>query len=397
MTSTVRRTAWIAAALSAVGATALMLRPAPMDVDTAEVRRAPLLVTVDDEGRTRVRDRYVVAAPAAGLLERLPWRAGDRVAAGQVVARIRPALAAPLDLRTTAQLRARMAAAEDEVMRARAARDAAVAEQEYARADASRATRLSVAGALSQAQAEEASTALRTAQERVLASESAVRVAEHALQEARAALQAPAPGAAPRGGVTVRAPAGGAVLRVIEDQERTGTAGTPLVELGDPASLEVVVDLLSSDAVRVRAGADAFIEGWGDDEVLRGRVRRVEPSSFTKVSALGVEEQRVNVILDLETGPGAGRLGDGYAVDVRIVVDRREAALVVPAGALLRDGGASAVYVVRDGRARVQRVVTGARAAFHVEILSGVEPGVLVVLYPGDRVSDGTRVVARTR
>jgi HlyD family secretion protein len=392
MTRSVRTIAWIGAAVVVLAvAFVRVTRPSPIEADLATVTRGSLVVTIEEEGRTRVRQRYVVSTPAAGTLDRVSFRPGDRVVRGAVVATMRPALAAPLDVRSTTQLRARAEAARDELGRARAARDAARAELEYAQADATRAAQLNAAGISSTADRERAGTRLRTAQQQWEAADATIRVAEHSVQEAEAGLLAPRE--APRGSsITLRAPVNGTVLRIFEESERTLAAGAPIIELGDPASLEIVVDLLSSDAVKVQPGTRARLHRWGGDATLDAIVRSVEPSTFTKVSALGVEEQRVNVLLDFDCATRPP-LGDGYSVDVQIVVDERKDVVRVPTGALVRAGDEWAVYVIDESdRARWRLVTLGARAAFEVECLSGLEAGEQIVLYPGDRVSDGTRV-----
>jgi HlyD family secretion protein len=382
---------WVAAASSAALAIMWLLRPAPVEVDVATVSRGPLLVTIEEEGRTQVRERYVVSTPASGVLDRVGVRPGDRVSRRAIVASIRPAVATPLDARSTMQLQARVEAARDELARARSARDAARAELEFAAADAERAATLNAAGALSLAARELADTRLRTAEKQAEGTEATVRIAEHAVQEAQAALLAPRE--APRqSAIALRAPVDATVLRVLEESERFLPAGAAVVELGDPKALEVIVDVLSSDAVRITPGTRALLRHWGGDDALPGVVRRVEPSTFTKISALGVEEQRVNVIVDFDC-PQLPSLGDGYSLDVQMVVDSRQDVVLVPLGALVRAGEGWAAYVVDDaGRARRRQVTVGARAAFDVECLTGLDAGERVVLYPGDRVADGSRV-----
>jgi HlyD family secretion protein len=391
MTRDLKRFLWVPFVAIAVFAVASIARAPAVEVDTATVEQRDLQVTIDEEGRTRVRERFVVSAPVNGILERVQVRVGDAVKQGDVIAAIRAAAAPPLDRRTEAQLRARAEAAEDDLQRVEAARNLARSELAQAKADATRATSLATGGAMSVAQAELSVTRLRTAEQAEQAAAAAVRLAEHARDEARAALLAPTLDT--RGAtVRLRAPATAAVLRVIEEDERVVSAGTPILELGDPRSLEIIADLVSSDAVRVQPGASVLLENWGGDQSLRGVVRRVEPSTFTKVSALGVEEQRANVIIDFDCAHEQ-LVGDGYAIDVRIVVLTRPQVLVVPLGALVRTRDGWMVYVIDDdGRARARRVEPGARAAFDVEARSGLGAGERVVLFPADRVTDGTRV-----
>jgi HlyD family secretion protein len=390
----------LAAGAAATGLAAWwLLRPDPLVVDVAAARRGPLVVTIDEEGETRVRERYVVAAPTAGRLLRIALDEGDPVEAGAVVASVEPS---PLDPRDLASARARLEAAEATQRAADAQGLRARAALDKARRDAQRAELLHRAGTLSVEALEAARLAHESAEREHEATRFAADAAAHDVEAARAVLIATQPSRARGQGppcasgsscVEVRAPVSGRVLRVVEESERIVAAGTPLLEIGDPDSLEVVVDILSTDAVRVGPGARFLVEEWGGPGVLEGRVRRVEPSAFTKVSALGVEEQRVNVIADLDAPEP--RLGDRYRVEARIVVWEGEDALRVPASALFRRGDAWQVFVVERGRARLRPVEVGALATFDAEIRAGLEPGETVVLHPTDRLRDGLRVTSR--
>lgn len=409
-----RRGLVAAAVLAAAGLAWWVFRPAPLRVDVAPVDRGPLRVTVDEEGETRVRQRYVVAAPTTGRLLRILLDEGDAVDAGSIVARIEPV---PLDPRDSAAAQARLEAAEANESAARARVGLAQATLEQAQRGARRADQLSRAGTLAAEDLEEAQLELTRARRELEAARQAADATVHEVEAARAALIAayapeaggpdetpvpPAgrPGPAAGGGgacapapcVEVRAPEGGQVLRVLEESERIVAAGTPLVELGDPAALEIVVDVLSSDAVRIRPGAPVLVEEWGGDRPLQARVRRVEPSAFTKVSALGVEEQRVNVLADLREAPLG--LGDGYRVEARIVVWEAPDVLRAPASALFRSGKRWAVFAVEDGVARRREVEVGHRGTDAVEVLGGLDAGERVILHPGDRLEDGARVQA---
>jgi len=396
-----RRNAIGIAAVAAAAALAwIVLRPAPIAVDVAGVRRGPLQVTVDEEGETRVRQRYTVGAPTTGRLLRIDVDEGQDVGAGAVVARIEPA---PLDPRDLAAARARLEAAHStqraadaEVLRARAALD-------QAKRDATRAEKLHRAGTLSADAREQALLAQTSAAQVFEAARFAADAAVHDVEAARAALLATtgagpssaAPAETCEGGascVAARAPVAGRVLRVFEESERVVAAGTPLVEIGDPDSLEIVIDILSTDAVRVTPAARVLLDDWGGEAPLVARVRLVEPSAFTKVSALGVEEQRVNVIADLEAPEP--RLGDRYRVEARIVVWEGADVLQVPASALFRHGTAWAVFVADRGRARLREITVGHQAAFDAEILDGLTPDETVILHPSDRIRDGTRIRA---
>ncbi|MCZ7618677.1 MAG: HlyD family efflux transporter periplasmic adaptor subunit [Myxococcota bacterium] len=398
-----RRVLVVAGAVLAAAALWLVMRPQALRVDVATVRRAPLRVTVDEEGETRVRDRYVVAAPATGRLLRIEHDEGDPIEAGAVVARIEPA---PLDPRDRAAAQARLEAAESSQQAARARMQRAEAALAQARRDAARAAQLHARGTASDYALEQARLAETSAVREHEEARFAAAAAASDVEAARAVLIAdpgptasrPEAAAAPSCAGAVpclegRAPVSGQILRVLEESERIVAAGTPLVEIGDPAALEIVTDVLSRDAVGVTAGTPVWIEDWGGPGALEGRVRRVEPSGFTKVSALGVEEQRVNVVIDLaEPDP---RLGDGYRVEVRIVTWEGDDVLQIPASALFRVGPQWAVFVVEGGRARRRPVEVGAQATFDVEIRAGLSEGDVVILHPSDRLDDGTRVAPR--
>ncbi len=378
------------AALGAILLAALymVLRPGVIVVESAAVERGPLTVTVDEEGRTRVRERFVVAAPVGGRLQRIDLHEGDPVAVGTVVAHIAPA---PLDPRAQGQAEARLRAAQ-------ASREAAASREQSARAafdqahrDRERSDDLGREGIQPAEGHERAVLAEIAAAAELAAARHAAEAAVQEVAEARAALLATSPDARrPSGLVPVRSPQKGAVLRLLQESDRVVAAGTPLFELGDLDDLEVVAELLSSDAVNVKPGAAMWIGGWGGGHDLAGRVRRVEPSGFTKVSALGVEEQRVNVVGDFVSG--AGGLGDGYRVEVRVVVWQSESALRVPGSALYRTGSDWRAFVIERGRAVSRMVQVGHRTNTEAEILGGLKEGERVILYPGDRVSEGVRV-----
>ncbi|MFI5214940.1 MAG: efflux RND transporter periplasmic adaptor subunit [Candidatus Limnocylindria bacterium] len=376
-----------------------LLRPDAVPVDVAPVVRGQLRVTVDEEGETRVRDRFTITAPTAGRLLRSELDAGDAVEPGTLLASIEPL---PLDARTQAGALARLEAAEATLHAARARVALAGAALEQARRAATRAEQLREKGTLSDEAHEQALLELTRHQQETAAARFAADAAEHDAEAARAALLAAPDASAPpaRGGgrppptsrLEVRSPAAGRVLRVLEESERIIAAGTPLLEIGDPDSLELVIDVLSTDAVRIRPGARVIVKDWGGDGALEARVRRVEPSGFKKVSALGVEEQRVNVIADLaEPNPA---LGDGYRFEAMIVVWEGPGVLQVPASALFRQAGAWSVFVVEGRRARRREVTVGQRGGYAAEIRDGLAPGETVVLYPSDRLEDGVRIRA---
>ena len=368
-----------------VGVVASILRPDEIEVDTAAARMASLRVTVDAEAKARVRDRYVIAAPVSGLLQRLPVAEGDVVRGGDVVARIAPA---PLDEASARQARARLDGAR--ALERDAAARVRHAESEVAQAsrDSVRASRLHTAGAIARRALEDAELAAR-AREDALAGARAQRAAALAeVAQASAALLHLQGGSASV--LSVRAPAGGRVLRVIDRSERVVAPGTPIVELGDTGCLEVVVDVLSSDAALVRAGMPVLLDGWGGDSTVAGLVRLVEPAATTRLSALGVEEQRVNVLVDLPNPPGA--LGDGYRLDARIVVWSADSVLTVPTSALVRDGDGWAVFLVQSNRAERRTIRLGRMGGASAQVLQGVAPGDEVIVLPSDKVRDGVRV-----
>ncbi len=382
-------TVGLAAALLAVA-----LWPRTVEVDVATVARGPMQVTVDDEGETRVRERFAVTAPVAGRLERVELEPGDPVVRGQtVLARIVPATSALLDPRTRAELSGAAEGARAALGQARADRDQAAASLERARATERRQQQLAEAGLVATDALEASRTARRVAEEAFRAAGFTVARAEYEVQVARARLAAPTSG----GGAAIRlvAPIDGIVLKRHRESESVVAAGEPLLDLGDPGDLEVVADLLSSEAVRVSPGDPVWLEQWGGGGALAGRVRRVEPSGFTKVSALGVEEQRVNVIVEIDDAAAARRLGDGYRVEVRIVVWQEDSVVTVPIGSLFRRGDAWAVFVVQDGRARERAARIGERNGTVAQVLEGLGEHDIVVLYPPDTLQDGMRVAPR--
>lgn len=358
-------------------------RPEPVRVETARAMRRPLRVTVDEEGETRVRDRFVLAAPVPGRVARIALREGDSVRRGMIVARIFPA---PLDPRTRQEAAARLEAAEDAQRASSAAVAQARAAFDQAQRERKRAQSLVADNAIAAEGRERTELEEELRAREWESAEFRAQAAAHDVEVARAALVS---GGEP---ISIRSPVPGSILRVPEPSERVVAAGTPLIEVGDRTRLEIVADLLSADAVKVPRGAPMLIEGWGG-ETLRGRVRLVEPSAFTKISALGVEEQRVNVIGDLADPPPA--LGDRYRVEIRIVTWSADSVLTVPASALFRFGDGWRLFVVEEGRARSRDVKIGHRTSLDAEVITGVREGEIVIRYPSDRVSDGVRVVER--
>jgi HlyD family secretion protein len=372
---------------------AVALWPTAIDIDVAAVGRGPMQVTIDEEGETRVRDRFVVSAPVMGRVERIELEPGDPVVRGKtVVARLTPAAAPLIDPRSQAELSAAAEAARAAVGQAQAERDRAVAARGRAQSTARRLESLLKSGAISGDELEAAQTTLKTAEDAVRAAEFSVARTEHELQLARARLR---PSSAGGGTVTLVAPVDGVVLKRLRESASVVPVGDPLLEIGDPASLEIVSDFLSTDAVRVSRGDAVLIEQWGGSHPLQGRVRRVEPSGFMKVSALGVEEQRVNVIIDFADDRESATLGDGYRVEVRIIVWRDESVLKAPIGTLFRRGEEWAAFVVENERVRLQAVQIGQRNDRDAQILQGLSEGQRVVVHPTDTLADGARVAVR--
>lgn len=372
-------------------------RPQPVGADFAFVVRGPLEVTVDDEGRTRVRDRYVISAPLPGRVRRIELEPGDPVVAGKtVVARFQPADPALLDVRTRTELEARARAADAAVGASRADRDRVRTELGFAQAELKRAQQLVQERVIAPRELEATARQAQALERALQSAEFALRAAEHQREVARASLMQTSGG---RGGaqIPLLSPVDGVILRRLQESETVVPTGQPLVEIGDLRNLEIVSDLLSSAAVAVKPGMDVRIEQWGGDQPLHGRVRLVEPSGFTKISALGVEEQRVNVLIDLVEPRGQWTsLGDGYRVEVRVVVWRKEDVVKVPTSSLFRHEARWALYRVENDRAVLQVVDVGGRNGLEAEVLRGVAAGDRIVVYPSEAMGDGVRVGPRS-
>jgi HlyD family secretion protein len=387
-------------ALAALLAWAFAPRPIAVEVGTAGI--GPFETTIDVDARTRVRDRFVISAPLAGELQRLALREGDAVNAGDALARLRPALSPMLDERTTREQNARIGAAQATVQQATSRVNAARVALEQARMTQGRTEQLAQQGFVSPNKIDSDRLATRSAQSDLVAATEGERIARYNLAQARAALAAVRGGAAGTD-FTVRAPVAGQVLKLHQTSEGVVALGAPLMEIGDTRHMEVVAELLSTDALLARPGSAVRIERWGGPGTLQGRVRLVEPAAFTKVSALGVEEQRVNVIIDITSAHALWQgLGDGYRVGVRIVTLSEAAVLRVPVSAVFplpaSAGGsqaAFAVFVVSGGHARLQPVTLGERNASDAWIRQGLEAGDQVIIYPPTTVSDGARVQPR--
>lgn len=394
---------WLGIALVAVAVVAMLawgFRPRPIAVEIARVTREPMRVTIEEEGKTRVKDRFVVYAPVAGYARRITMEVGDAVRAGQVVAMLdpQPQRAVVLDPRTRAEAQARVDRARAGLVEAQSRMGATRADAAYWEGQLERIERLVRSGDLPAEQLDRARTEKRRADATLEALESAVAVAEAEVEAARASLLEPtATEMQPRGDrVRVSSPVGGRVLHVVRKSEGPVQAGEPLLELGNARSLEVMVEVLSADAVKLKPGTKVQLERWGGDQPLEGTVRSIEPTAFTKVSALGVEEQRVRVIADI-TSPEEqwSRLGDGYRVEASFILWQEENVLQAPASALFRVNGGWAVFV-RDGAyARRREVRIGQRNGLTAQILEGLQEDDEIVRHPDDTVEDGTLITAR--
>lgn len=370
--------------------------PKPIEVEAATVSRGPLTVTVLEEGKTRIRSRYVVSPPIAGYLRRVPVRAGDSIEAGKtVLAVIQAAPSSFLDPRAKAQAEAAVHSAEAARMQRNEQVQSAGSELELAKKELQRADQLRKKGAIAVQEFDTASNRVDMLQNQLGSSRFALKVAEFELEQAKAALvQAesdPSEGGQP---IEVKSPVTGYVLNVYEESARTVTPGLPIMEVGDPKDLEAEIELLSSDAVNVKPGAEVSIEQWGGSEPLQGRVVLVEPGAFLKVSALGVEEQRVKVRVNFTDLPD-GMLGDRYRVEARIVTWTGENVPQVPTGALFRRGNQWMTFVLADGKAKLTKVNITHSNGIAAEVMDGLQEGQQVILHPPDSVSDGVAVRAR--
>lgn len=380
------------------------LLPSPVSVELVSVIQGPMLVTVDEDGKTRVRERYIVVAPISGLLARLQLHPGDVVEANKtVVATIEPTNPALLDARSLAEAESRVKAAEASVELAKAKLEAAREAHGLALHDLARAKDLAQKQAMSQADLDAAEHQERIAAANLRAAEFGDRVATFELETNKSAFVRTRPDSAEGsesegrkefGRINVMSPIDGQVFRVIQESATVAVSGQPLVEIGNLHELEVVIDVLSADAPKIKSGDSVLIDQSGVGP-LAARVRLVEPSGFTKISALGVEEQRVNVIADfIESSEKLSQLGDEYRIDARIVVWQNANATKVPSGALFRRGKDWAVFVVRNDRAKLEKIEIGRISSLEAEVLSGLSVGDKVVNYPSDKVRDGVAVTS---
>ena len=386
----------IAMVVLIVGALAIWaFGPSAVPADFADVTRGTLQVTVNEEGRTRVRDRFVVSAPLPGRMKRIDLDPGDPVVAGKtVLAQFEPSAPTLLDVRTRAELEARSKAAGSALGGARADRERIRAELEFAEAELKRAHSLVEQKVIAPRELELVERQAEALRRSLQSAEFGVTTAEHELELARASLIQNRSGAT--SAIPLYSPVDGVVLRVVQESAAVVPTGQPLLEVGDVANLEIVSDLLSSAAVKVKPGQPVLIEQWGGDHPLNGSVRLVEPSGFTKISALGVEEQRVNAIIDFADPAGKRpNIGDGYRVEVRIIVSSRENILKVPTSSLFRYEGDWAVYVVDGERASRRIVRLGERNNLEAEVTDGLAGGERIIVFPSDAVTDGAQVTSR--
>jgi HlyD family secretion protein len=388
----IKRVVMTLAAAVAIAFVVFAFRPKPVEVEAARVIRGPLQVTIDEDGETRAHDRFTLAAPIAGRLSRIEYHEGDQVGPNTVLATISPL---PLDAREIAEIRARIQATE---ARKREADEQAVRlESDLAQSarDLQRTRQLAKEGVISQQQVEQAENKHTSSTKELEAAKFRVQAAAADVKREKAGLVSLENRQRPGGElVAIRPPAPCRILRILEKSERVVPFGTPIVVLSNPGKLEIVVDLLSTDAVKVNPGAPVIIENWGGPTPLRARVRTVEPYGFTKVSALGIDEQRTNVIADFIDTPD--RLGDGYRVDARIVIWESPSVLKVPASALFRVGQEWSAFVIEDGRARLVPVGVGHRNASEAEITRGIDERATVILHPSNELKSASRVRIRS-
>lgn len=384
------------ALLTVVAAFVWAFIPKPVEVQVAEVTRGAFQQTIEEDGKTRVREHYTVSAPLSGKLQRIPLKAGDSIKQGQTVALIVPGAPALLDVRSERELSERIGTAEAQKARANAEVERAQASLEKSRSDLNRFKKLAADKFISQAQLDQTELEVKINSRALEAAKYASHAADHELAVARAArqqFQCEGDCGGSKREWQVRSPVAGRVLKVVQENEGIVTVGQPLLEIGNPADLEVVVDVLSTDAVQIHPGAEVQIKGSGLTSTLQGKVRLVEPSAYTKISALGVEEQRVNIIIDFTSAPEQwNSLGDGFKVDAKIIIFSTENAVKVPVSALFRKGNQWAVFVVNNNVAEERAISISRRSGQDAMVEKGLQPSEKVIIYPGDKVKDRKRI-----
>ncbi|RED37881.1 HlyD family secretion protein [Rhodopseudomonas thermotolerans] len=386
----------VVAVLAAAALLYWAFRPAAVPVDVATVSRGSFTATVEEDGKTRIRNRYVVSSPLAGRLLRLDLKPGDSVEADARVATLLPTASPMLDPRTRQELEERLGAAEASMQEAQARLDRANDQEAQARRDLERVRALHQKGAATNQQLEREELALRVAERDRVAAELRRHATEHERDQTKALMLRATATSPPAEQWDITAPVAGRVLHVMQESETVVAAGAPLIEIGDPHDLEIIADVLTTQAVEIKPGAAVMIDRWGGPGLLQGRVRFVEPAAFTKVSALGVEEQRVWVVADIlsprELWSG---LGDNYRIDARFTVAEIADATVVPEGALFRRHDGWAAFVVQDGVARECAVELIRRSGRLAVVASGLQPGQQVVVFPPSTLGDGAAVTTR--
>lgn len=393
-----RRIVIIAVALLIVAALIYGFLPKPLPVDIAKVATGALRVTIDEEAKTRVKDRFVISAPVAGYMRRIELEVGDRVGKGQKVAEIEPLRSEPLDPRSRAQAEALVSAAQATLKSARENARARDAESDFAKNQLERSKKLYAEGYISKEAFDQVESDARKAEAGLLSADAEVKAAASELERAQAALiySAKERSVKHMGFVPLRAPVSGRVLKIRHESAGVVNAGEDIIDIGDPERLEVNVEVLSTDAVKIKPGTQVLFDRWGGDLPLTGKVRAIEPQGFIKVSSLGVEEQRVVVIADITSEQEKWqKLGDGYSLEARFILWEGRNVLQVPASAMFRYGHDWAVFVVEKKRARLRKVHVGHSNGLAAEIVSGLAEGEMVIVHPDESIKDGTRVRVR--
>jgi HlyD family secretion protein len=396
-----RKSRWviIIAVLISVGiAIVYGFLPKPVPVDMAKAWRGTMRVTIEEEGKTRVRDRFVVSSPISGFMRRIRLDVGDPVKKGSTVVELEPLRSEVLDPRSRAAAEATVSAAEATLRAAEENARAKAADAEYTKANLERIRKLFNAGFMPKDSLEKAESEARRTEANRMSAEADVKAALFELDKARTALRSfPVEGTASHAKIVgVHSPVGGRVLRIHRKSEGIVHPGTPLIDVGDPRKLEVTAEVLSADAIKIKPGTPVLFDRWGGKPALEGKVRVVEPAGFTKISSLGVEEQRVLVIADITSLPDLWlRLGDDYRVETHFIVWEGKDVLQIPVSALFRKGEGWAVFVVKDKRAHERQVQIGHRTGLTAEILSGLEEETMVIIHPDDTIREGTRVRPR--
>lgn len=395
-----RKLLYLLLAIAALAGLVYAFMPGPVAVDLAVAAHGPLRVTVDEDGRTRIKERYVITAPLAGHMQRVEWHPGDAIVAGKtILTTIQPNDPALLDARALTEAEARLRAAQAGVQLSQATQSRMNEAYELAKHNYDRAKTLFETQAIARENFDQAEHLERIADKELRSSQFNVKVAEFELEQAQAALsrsQISQTAQQKLESFVIRSPIQGKVLRVLQESAGPVLAGTKIMEIGDPRDLEVEIDVLSSDAAKIKRGDKVLFEHWGGTDVLHGMVRLVEPAGFLKLSALGVEEQRVYVIVDFLDPPEKREsLGDGYRVDARIVIWEGQNVLKIPTGALFRSQGEWAVFLLKNHKSRLTRIKLGKQNTLEAEVLEGLQPGDQVVLHPSDRVKEGTTIRPR--